>query len=62
MVKNVDLHDDELSKWTIIDLDNLKTKKIKCNCGYEFNCVGKKILCPKCKTIFEIENKNIIKR
>ena len=35
----------------------LKTKKVKCkNCGYVFNCVGKRILCPKCKNIFEISN------
>jgi predicted Zn-ribbon and HTH transcriptional regulator len=55
MVKDVNLHDDELCKWTIIDLDELKTKKVKCNCGYVFNCVGKRILCPKCKKIFEVE-------
>ncbi|WP_421078112.1 hypothetical protein Mjas_01915 [Methanothermococcus sp. Ax23] len=55
MVKDVNLQDDELCKWTIIDLDELKTKKVKCNCGYVFNCVGKRILCPKCKKIFEVE-------
>ncbi|AEH06408.1 hypothetical protein [Methanothermococcus okinawensis] len=58
MVKDVDLLDNELCKWTIIDLDELKTKKVQCkNCGYVFNCVGKRILCPKCKTIFEVKNR-----
>ncbi|MBA2861921.1 hypothetical protein [Methanococcus maripaludis] len=45
----------EISKYTIINLDKLKTNKTKCpKCGKEFNSVGKKIICPECKYIFKV--------
>ncbi|WP_459202524.1 hypothetical protein [Methanococcus sp. CF] len=46
----------ELSKYTIINLDTLKTDKTKCpKCEKEFNSVGKKVICPKCKHIFKTD-------
>ncbi|WP_292459567.1 hypothetical protein [Methanothermococcus sp.] len=54
-MKDLDLYNEELCKRTIVDLDKLKTKKVKCNCGYVFNCVGKRILCPRCKRIFIVK-------
>ena len=52
MVKDVDIQDDELCKWTIIDLNSLKINKIICpNCKHIFGFVGLKIICPKCNKI-----------
>ena len=52
MVKDVDIQDDELCKWTIIDLNSLKINKIICpNCKHMFGFVGLKIICPKCNKI-----------
>ena len=52
MVKDVDIQDDELCKWTIIELNSLKINKIICpNCKHIFGFVGLKIICPKCNKI-----------
>ena len=52
MVKDVDIQDDELCKWTIIELNSLKINKIICpNCKHMFGFVGLKIICPKCNKI-----------
>ncbi|ABR57054.1 hypothetical protein Maeo_1478 [Methanococcus aeolicus Nankai-3] len=57
MVKDVDIKDDELCKWTVIDLDNLKINKITCpNCEYIFEFVGLKIICPNCNKIIKVKN------
>ena len=47
----LDLNDEDLYRYTIIDLKELKTKKIKCICGKILHYVGNKIICPKCKRI-----------
>ncbi len=55
MVKDMYLDDCELRRWTLIELNELKTRKIVCpNCNYLFNYVGTKILCPNCKYIFDV--------
>jgi len=47
----------EITKYTVINLEKLKTNKTKCpNCGNEFKSVGKKVICPECKFIFKNEN------
>ncbi|UXM85054.1 hypothetical protein [Methanococcus aeolicus] len=57
MVKDVDIKDDELCKWTIIELDNLKINEIICpNCKYVFDFVGSKIICPNCNKIIKVKN------
>ncbi|MBW9220872.1 hypothetical protein KKP91_01490 [Methanothermococcus sp. SCGC AD-155-M21] len=48
----LDLNDEDLYRYTIIDLKELETKKVKCTCGKVFHYVGHKIICPKCKRIF----------
>ena len=48
----LDLNDEDLYRYTIIDLKELETKKIRCICGKVFHYVGHKIICPKCKRIF----------
>ncbi|EHP83372.1 hypothetical protein [Methanotorris formicicus] len=46
----------DISKYTIIDLDALKTKTCKCLfCNKEFKCVGKKVMCPYCKRIINLK-------
>ncbi len=49
------ISDEELCKYTVIDLEKLKTKTVVCNnCKYVFKYVGKKVICPNCKNIIDV--------
>lgn len=55
-IMSIDIYDEELCKFTFINVDNLKIKNKKCNnCNYYFKFVGKKIICPKCNRIIVIK-------
>ncbi|WP_456472788.1 hypothetical protein [Methanocaldococcus sp.] len=43
-----------------IDIDSLDkfVKDVKCRCGYKFKAVGKKVICPKCKSLVYIDDKD----
>ena len=51
---------EEIESFTVIDLDSLDDfiKEIKCpNCSYEFKCVGERVICPKCKRIINLKER-----
>jgi len=43
---------DDINKYIVIHLRDLKVKNTICKCGYRFYYVGSKVICPRCKRIF----------
>ncbi|WP_423792620.1 hypothetical protein ACPB8Q_07870 [Methanocaldococcus indicus] len=43
-----------------IEIDDLKKyiKKVRCKCGYDFFAVGKRVVCPKCKSIIKVQEQH----
>ncbi|MBP2171962.1 hypothetical protein [Methanococcus voltae] len=51
----MDFESDELKKYTVIDENKLKVKKVVCKfCNHEFEAVGYKTICEKCEKIQKI--------
>ena len=46
------LNIEDINKYVVINLKDLKVKDTKCECGYRIYYVGSKIICPRCKRIF----------
>ncbi|MBW9223987.1 hypothetical protein KKP90_05380 [Methanothermococcus sp. SCGC AD-155-E23] len=42
---------EDINKYLVINLKDLKVKEMRCECGYRFYYVGSKVICPRCKRI-----------
>ncbi|MDK2791015.1 MAG: Zinc-ribbon containing domain [Methanothermococcus sp.] len=46
---------EEINRYTSVDLEDLKVIEVECpSCEMVLRVVGKKIMCPNCKRIFEV--------
>jgi len=42
---------EDINKYLVINLKDLKVKEMRCECGYRLYYVGSKVICPRCKRI-----------
>jgi len=46
------IKEDDINKYIVIHLKDLKVKNTICKCGYRFYYVGSKVICPRCNRVF----------